>query len=73
MVILGPAGQEGPDEKRLREKTLQGPKPEHMLNVELQKAFPMRQWSWAQRRRYMEGLDAVLYQHIGGRSRDVES
>ena len=70
MVILGPADNESPDEKRLREKAMGAPRPEQVLDVELKMAFPMRQWSWAQRRRYTERLDAVLYQHIMGRSRE---
>jgi hypothetical protein len=70
MVILGPANNESPDERRLLEKAMGAPRPEQVLDVELKMTFPMRQWSWGQRRRYTEGLDAVLYQHIMGKSRD---
>jgi hypothetical protein len=70
MAILGPATDENPDEKRLREKAMGSLRPEQVLDVELKMTFPMRQWNWAQQRRFTEGLDAVLYQHITGKSRN---
>lgn len=72
MAILGPADSESPDEMRLRQKAAAAqPKPEQLLNVELKTAFPIRQWSWEQRSRYVERLDPVLHHHIMGGSRDV--
>jgi hypothetical protein len=71
MVILGPAGQDGPDEKELRERAAREPRPEQVLDLELKRAFPMRTWGWQQRRRYVEHLDPVLYAHVMGKGRDV--
>ncbi|MGA8595907.1 MAG: hypothetical protein WB676_14405 [Bryobacteraceae bacterium] len=41
---------------------------ERTLDAELKAVFPMRQWSWEQRRAYESRLDAVLQAHIFGKT-----
>ncbi len=55
------------DKKKPVEKTANSPAAEQTLDAELKAAFPMRQWSWEQRRAYEESLDPVLYAHIVGK------